>query len=108
MKMAFFSCCYISNQVPVSLNSSMVIFCESVSFTLSIVYILIKLSLWSWSFFHLKAKKKRAEILVEQASDLDLEQLNQRTQQLWSLSLPFLPEEGRRSSFRNVVILLKH
>jgi hypothetical protein len=83
---------------------------------LSIVYISIKLQRFgSWIFFRLQVKKEGQKPqllgpLVELASDLDqglrLDHPGGLTARVSVLH--FLPEDGRRSSFRNVVILLKY
>jgi hypothetical protein len=72
-----------------------VIICNSVFFwTLYIVYILIKLlHFGSWIFFRLQVKRKDRTLAVGPPG--------------WATLRP-LPEDGRRSSFRNVVILLKY
>jgi hypothetical protein len=82
-----------------------VIICNSILLGIVRVYILIKLLRFgSWIFLRLQVKRGRTET----PGWASLRPANQGAQQLGFLSSPFLPEDGRWSSFRNVVILLKY
>jgi hypothetical protein len=80
--------------------------------TLSIVHILIKLLRFgSWIFFRLRVKRGRTETLAVGLpgwASLNKITTFRKLDQLEFLFSPFLPEDWRRSSFRNVVILLRY
>jgi hypothetical protein len=76
--------------------------CKSGFLDLSIVYILIEvLRFGSWIFFRLQVKRKDRNPSWSEASST-------RGPNNYGFCPSFLPEDGRRSSFRNVVILLKY
>jgi hypothetical protein len=62
-----------------------------------------------WIFFRLQVKRKWIETLLVGAPGsarlMAVRQLSQTAQQIGLLSFSFLPEDERRSSFRNVILL---